>query len=113
MPAAASARASSPPRPNTSGSPPFSRTTRKPLAGKLDQPVVDPQLLGAHAAGAFARHLQPRLRRQRQDRLRHQRVVHDDIRLAQRIGRVQRQQARDRQDRRPPARPSLDRSEGQ
>ncbi len=30
MPAAASASASSPPRPNTSGSPPFSRTTRLP-----------------------------------------------------------------------------------
>jgi hypothetical protein len=32
MPARASARVSSPPRPNTNGSPPFSRTTRRPRA---------------------------------------------------------------------------------
>ena len=63
------------------------------LARKLDQPVVDPQLLGAHAAGALARQFQPCLRRQRQDRIRHQRVMHHHVGLTQRVRRMQCQQA--------------------
>ena len=40
-PAAASASASSPPRPKTNGSPPFSRTTRLPARALLDEQRVD------------------------------------------------------------------------
>ena len=40
MPAAASASASSPPRPNTNGSPPFSRTTRWPRCARADHQAL-------------------------------------------------------------------------
>ena len=93
-PAAASASASSPPRPNISGSPPFSRTTRWPVARQADQALIDAQLRGPRAAGALADRLQPRLRRERQNLRRHQRVVEHDVGLGQRVRRVQRQQPR-------------------
>ena len=53
MPAAASASASSPPRPNTNGSPPFSRTTRRPRrAARTMQPADE--LLAAPPGGRRA-----------------------------------------------------------
>ena len=50
MPAAASASASSPPRPKTNGSPPLSRTTRLALARLGDEQVVDLLLADSRAA---------------------------------------------------------------
>ena len=49
-PAAASAAASSPPRANTNGSPPLSRTTVAPLPTPLDEQRVD-VVLGQRDAG--------------------------------------------------------------
>ncbi len=64
----------------------------QPLAGELDQPVIDAKLLSANPTRTLAGQFQNRARRQRQDRLRHQRIMHNDIGATERIRRVQRQQ---------------------
>ena len=50
-----------------------------PLPRQADQPLIDAKLRRAAPAGALADRFQPRLRRQRQDLRRHQRVVQHDI----------------------------------
>ena len=54
MPAASSAAISSCARPNSIGSPPFSRTTIAMLARRIDQPLVDELLRGRVLAAALA-----------------------------------------------------------
>ena len=79
-PAAASAAASSPPRANTNGSPPLSRTTRAPVRPALDQQVVDVVLPHADVSGRLAHvdALGPG-RREVEQRLLRQAVVDDDV----------------------------------
>ncbi len=70
MSCAASSSSSSPPRPKTNGSPPFSRATRLPARAKLQQQLVDPLLLAVlagfladeNALGVAPRALEHRLR---------------------------------------------------
>src|SRR5262249_50404032 len=90
-PAALSASASSPPRPNTQGSPPLSRKTRFPARassmrrlGMSPRPAGGrpPALLGGRPPAALARESEPRLRaRERQHAAIHERVVHDNVGL--------------------------------
>ncbi len=95
MPAAASVIASSPPRPNTKGSPPLSRNTRSPGARQRDQPLADIGLDRRRLAAALAGKFKPRLRAgQRQDAWIDQRVVHHDVGLRQAGQRIEREQAR-------------------
>ena len=54
IPAAASASASSPPRPNTKGSPPFSRTTVAPVAPRSTSTALISSWVSATAPGALA-----------------------------------------------------------
>ena len=64
------------------------------VARQADQALVDAKLRRAAPAGALADRLQPRLRRQRQDLRRDQRVVQHDIGLGQGARGVQGEQAR-------------------
>ena len=93
MPASASAMASSPPRPNMQGSPPFSRSTRlfwrASSINRLEMSACcadgRPPRLPAYSSS--------RLRaRERQHALADQRVVDDDVGLGQAGERVERQQ---------------------
>ena len=54
MPARASASASSPPRPNTNGSPLLRRTTRRPRRAYFNQQAVQNLLIDGLPAGALA-----------------------------------------------------------
>ena len=95
MPASASAAASSQPRPNTKGSPPFSRSTRRPSAGALDQHLVDVALVRRRPAAALAGRRSARRPRARAQHARiDQRVVHDVVGRPQRMQRQHGEQAR-------------------
>ena len=93
-PAAASAKASSPPRPNTNGSPPLSRSTRWPARASSTRRLRDVGLRRRRLAAALAGEFEPRLRSgERQHALVDQRVVHDDVGLREAGERIERQQA--------------------
>ena len=86
-PAAASASASSPPRPNTNGSPPFSRTTHSAVRPRststalicvLGEVDLARGLARGDQLGAGGRELEQRGRRQA--------VVHDDVGRAEQLG---------------------------
>ena len=90
-PARRSASASSPPRPNTNGSPPFRRTTRRPDRPWRDQQVVDLGL-AARLAGALA-HVDALGRPPapgRGARVADQPVVDDDVGRGQQLGAARR-----------------------
>ena len=90
-PAAARASASSPPRPNTKGSPPFSRTTLAVLAAELDEERVD-GLLRVGEPGPLADVDQlGRGVGQRSGQL-GEPVVDDDVRAGEQPGRPHREQ---------------------
>ena len=63
------------------------------LARELDQPLVDPKLRGALTTRPLPNGFQDRLGGNGQNVFGHQRVVQDDVGLAQRMRRVQRQQS--------------------
>ena len=92
MPAAASASASSPPRPNTNGSPPLRRTTCCPRAGGANHQPVDELLPDLRAARALADEHALRRRGQRERRRIDQRVVEHEIGVGEAVGRLPRQQ---------------------
>ena len=92
-PAAASASASSPPRAKSVGSPPFSRSTRRPSPGELDQQPVDLGLRGRGLAAALADEMRLGAGRGAQDRRVDQRVVDDGVRLVERGEHLERQAA--------------------
>ena len=108
-PAVRHASTSSRPRPNTNGSPPFSRTTARPGAGVLDQRVVDVVLPHRRAAGHLGRvhhlHAGRQLLQQCQRR---EAVGHHHVGLAQPVQPGHRDQARVARpaadDRHPPGR---------
>ena len=87
MPASASAIASSPPRPNTNGSPPFRRTTSNPSRASVIEQLVDLVLLQA-----VARQHDRVGRRLRDELLRHERVVDERIAVAHELEAANRDQ---------------------
>ncbi len=94
MPASLSARASSPPRPKMNGSPPFSRSTRRPALRQRDQPVGDVGLRDGGAAAALARIFERRVGTGERENARiDQRVVDDHVGARQRVQGVKGQQA--------------------
>src|SRR3970040_1106290 len=89
-PARANASASSPPRPKTKGSPPLRRTTRLPRrAGRTRG-----QWVGALRGGALPHEETRRPGRERERLRRDESVVEHDVRLAQGLRRLQRQETR-------------------
>ncbi len=95
MPAAASVIASSPPRPNTKGSPPLSRSTRWPARASATSRSLISAWSRRRLAAALAGKLEARLRSgQRQDAWIDQRVVNHNVGLRQTGQRIERQQAR-------------------
>ena len=93
MPASARASASSPPRPKTQGSPPFSRSALA-VARERDQSGRDVGLTRRWAAAALPGVIERRPRtRQRQDARVDERVIDDGVGLFQRMQRQHRQQA--------------------
>ena len=106
MPAARSASASSPPRPNTNGSPPFRRTTRLPRRAARIMSAVDRLLAHRGPAGALADREALRARRELERLRRDERVVEDEVGLAPARARRARSAARDRRGRRRRARRS-------
>ena len=84
-----SASASSPPRPNTNGSPPFSRTTRRPCAPELHQQRVDVLLGHRDAPGCLADVEQVAVRAGAVERAGgHQAVVEDRVGLRDQLERA-------------------------
>ena len=95
MPAAASASASSPPRPKTNGSPPFRRTTRQAAPRALEQQLGDDRLLDPLAAAVLADQDALRLRRRVVEQPRAGQVVVDhDVGARQAAHAVERDQPR-------------------
>ena len=92
-PAAASAAASSPPRANTKGSPPLSRSTRSPALRQRHQTPRNVVLHRRRPAAALAGKFEPRARvRERQHTRVDQGVVDDHIGLGEAGQRVEGQQ---------------------
>ena len=94
IPASRSASASSPPRPNTNGSPPFSRTTRLPGAPVLHQQPVDLVLRHLRPAALLADVDQLGLGARVPERARRdQAVVEDDVGGAEQLDRADGEEA--------------------
>ena len=105
-PAARSAAISSPPRPNTNGSPPLRRTTCRPAARLAQQDGVDLGLARRGPARRLADHDALGVAaRAIQDRRRHQPVGDDDVGLLQGAHRLEGQQIGIARARRRPASP--------
>ena len=95
MPAARQAAISSPARPKISGSPPLSRTTRRPLLASVDHQRVDVVLLaGGAVAGLADQHLLGLAAREFEHVTDDQIVEQDHVGRLQRAHRAQRQQLR-------------------
>ena len=107
MPCARSTSSSSPPRPNTNGSPPLSRTTRLPARACSSISAWICVLRGVVVAGLLADFDALRIAPHQLQHLgADQAIVQDHVGLVEHAQRAQRQQARDRPGRRRPARPS-------
>ena len=103
MPASSSAWASSPPRPNTYGSPPFRRTTRRPLRARSTS-SVEISSWGTGPAGALADVDQlGRRRHESQHAVADEGVVDDHVRRLQQPRGAGRSAGRDRPGRPRPA----------
>ena len=93
-PAAASASASSPPRPNTNGSPPFSRTTRSAVRPRSTSTALISSWVRSTWPGRLARGDQLGARgRELEQGGRREPVVHDDVGAREQLGAAHGEQA--------------------
>ena len=94
MPACANASSSSPPRPNTNGSPPFSRTTRRPARACATSCSLIHAGSRRRRPGTCRRRFSPHRAAPDRARLGYQPVVQDHVRVAERAQRLQGQKLR-------------------